>query len=113
MYIQLIDNGNSGKVHHEIQYGITSLSPKQATPEKLLEIVRAEWGIENGLHYRRDVTFHEDKTRMTRKSMARTMTCINNLVIALLCKQGFPNHARARQVLDANLLAALAIICRP
>jgi predicted transposase YbfD/YdcC len=32
------------------------------------------------LHYRRDVTFHEDKTRMTRKTMARAMATINNLV---------------------------------
>ena len=102
----------SGKVHHEIQYGITSLSAKQATPEKLLEIVRSEWGIENGLHYRRDVTFHEDKTRMTRKAMARAMTCINNLVIALFYKQGFSNHAHARRVFDAKPLSALALICR-
>jgi len=75
-------------------------------------IVRSEWGIENGLHYRRDVTFHEDKTRMTRKAMARAMTCINNLVIALFYRQGFSNHAHARRVFDAKPLAALALICR-
>ena len=104
--------GTSGKVHHEIQYGITSLSAKQTTPEKLLEMVRSEWDIENGLHYRRDVTFNEDKTRMTRKAMAQAMTCINNLVIALFCRQGCANHAHARRVFDANPLDALAIICR-
>jgi len=103
---------NSSKVHHEIQYGITSLNTQRANPEKLLEVIRSEWGIENGLHYRRDVTFHEDKTRMTRKRMAQAMTCINNLVIALFCKQGFANHARARRILDAHPLTALAIICR-
>lgn len=103
---------NSGKVHHEIQYGITSLNTQQASPEKLLEVIRSEWGIENGLHYRRDVTFQEDKTRMTRKPMAQAMACINNLVIALFCKQGFANHARARRILDANPFAALAVICR-
>jgi predicted transposase YbfD/YdcC len=103
---------NSNKVHHEIQYGLTSLNAGRANPEKLLEVVRSEWGIENGLHYRRDVTFQEDKTRMTRKNMAQAMACLNNLVIALFCKQGFTNHARARRILDANPLAALAIICR-
>lgn len=104
--------GNSGKIHHEIQYGLTSLGAKQVTPEKLLEIIRSEWGIENGLHYRRDVTFLEDKTRMTRKAMARAMACINNLVIALFYKRGFTNHARARRICDANPLTALALICR-
>jgi len=103
---------NSGKVHHEIQYGLTSLHQRRAAPKELLEMVRAEWGIENGLHYRRDVTFLEDKTRMTRKGTARAMTCINNLVIALFCKHGFTNHAQARRIFDANPLAALTIILR-
>jgi len=104
--------GSSGKVHHEIQYGLTSLNAQQATPEKLLELIRFEWGIENGLHYRRDVTFLEDKTRITCKARARAMACINNLIIALFCKQGFSNHARARRFFDANPLAALALILR-
>lgn len=103
---------SSGKTHHEIQYGFTSLSAKQAVPEKLLELVRSEWGIENGLHYRRDVTFLEDKTRMTRKAMARAMACINNLIIALFSKHGFSNHARARRIFDANPFAALSLILR-
>ena len=104
--------GNSGNLHHEIQFGLTSLKAKQTPPEELLKIVRSEWGIENGLHYRRDVTFLEDKTRMSRKAMARAMTCINNLVIALFCQQGFSNHAHARRIFDANPMTALSLICR-
>jgi predicted transposase YbfD/YdcC len=85
---------------------------KRPPPERLLELIRAEWGIENGLHYRRDVTFREDKTRMTCKHKARAMACINNLIIALFCKQGFSNHARARRFYDANPFAALSLILR-
>jgi hypothetical protein len=33
------------------------------------------------MHYRRDVTFHEDATRLTRKSAGRVMATINNLVV--------------------------------
>jgi len=40
-----------GKIMHEVVYGITSLTPKEAGAERLLEIVRAHWQIENGLHY--------------------------------------------------------------
>lgn len=72
--------------------------------------MRSEWGIENGLHYRRDVTFQEDQTRMTRPAMGRVMACINNLVIGLLNRQGFGNHAQARRQLDADPAKALAII---
>jgi predicted transposase YbfD/YdcC len=47
----------TGEVKTEVQYGLTSLTSKQASPKRLLSIVRSEWSIENGLHYRRDVTF--------------------------------------------------------
>ena len=60
----------TGEVEQNVRYGLTSLSSAAASPERLMKIVRSEWGIENGLHYRRDVTFHEDATRMTRKTAA-------------------------------------------
>jgi len=101
----------TGKVEIEVQYGLTSLTRKKANPERLLSIVRSEWGIENGLHYRRDVTFQEDQTRMTDKKMGRAMAIINNLVVSLLNNQGFSNHAQARREFNASPDKALALIC--
>ena len=46
----------------QIAYGLTSLSSQQADPASLLAFRRKYWGIESGLHYRRDVTLHEDAT---------------------------------------------------
>jgi len=100
----------TGQIECEVQYGLTSLTTQEANPERLLAIVRSEWGIESGLHYRRDVTFQEDQTRMTQKPMGRAMAIINNLVISLLNCQGFDNHAHARRVFDASPAMALAII---
>lgn len=99
----------TGQIESEVQYGLTSLTTQHTSPERLLAIVRSEWGIESGLHYRRDVTFQEDQTRMTQKSMGRAMAIINNLVIGLLNSQGFDNHAHARRVFDASPAKALAI----
>jgi predicted transposase YbfD/YdcC len=103
---------STGKVHQETQYGITSLQTEDANPGKMLTLVRSEWGIENQLHFRRDVTFHEDKTRMTRKPMARSMAVINNLVIALLNKHGSTNHAQSRRLFCAKPSLALTLVCR-
>lgn len=100
----------SGVVETEVQYGLTSLTAQQADPKRLLKIIRSEWGIENGLHYRRDVTFQEDQTRMTVKSMGRVMAIINNLVISLINHQGYGNHAHARRVFNACPAKALALI---
>jgi predicted transposase YbfD/YdcC len=101
----------TGEVETEVQYGLTSLTRKKVNPEKLLAIVRSEWGIENGLHYRRDVTFQEDQTRMTNKKMGRAMAIINNLVVSLINSQGFSNHAQARRGFNADPAKALALIC--
>jgi len=100
----------TGEVEQEVRYGLTSLSSSKASPERLMKIVRSEWGIENGLHYRRDVTFQEDATRMTRKTAGRTMAIINNLVSNLLAIQDFGNFAQARRFFDARPQQALAII---
>ena len=55
------------------------------------------WGVENGLHYRRDVTFHEDATRLTQGNAGHVMATLNNLVIGLLRLAGFSNLAAARR----------------
>lgn len=102
-------NLSTGEVECEVQYGLTSLTAQDASPERLLKIVRSEWGIENGLHYRRDVTYQEDQTRMTNKAMGRAMAIINNLVISLINNQGFDNHAHARRVFDACPAKAFAL----
>jgi predicted transposase YbfD/YdcC len=67
-----------------VEFGITSLSRKKITPDRLLGFLREHWGIETGLHYRRDVTFKEDATCMTIGNTAKVMASINNHVIALI-----------------------------
>ena len=38
---------NSGKRHSETVYGVTSLSPQGASPQRLLTLNRGHWTIEN------------------------------------------------------------------
>jgi predicted transposase YbfD/YdcC len=97
----------TGKEEQEIVYGLTSLSAMEASPERLLYLSRSYWGIENGLHYRRDTTFNEDRTRMTKGHAGRVMATLNNLVIGLLRQAGATNIASARRSFDANFTLAL------
>ena len=53
-----------GETTVEVVYGMTSLEPEEADAERLSGLVRAHWGIENGLHYVRDVTLGEDACRV-------------------------------------------------
>jgi len=93
----------TGRITHETVCGLTSLTRAQASPERLLDLIRSYWGIENGLHYRRDVTFHEDRTRMTVGNTGRIMAIVNNLVITLLRLTGATNLAHARRLHATDL----------
>lgn len=94
----------------EVVYGLTSLTPQQASPERLLTLVRQYWGIENGLHYRRDVTLQEDATRLTVGNAGHIMAILNNLVIGLCLQHGFHNLAKARRLFNAQPSKALDLI---
>jgi len=97
----------------ELEFGITSLSRKKITAERLLCFRRDHWGIETGLHYRRDVTFKEDATRMTIGDTGKVMASINNLVIALIFQANFQNAAQARRWFAAHLPEAFALLTTP
>lgn len=99
----------TGRQEQEITYGLTSLSTTEASPQRLLYLTRAYWGIESGLHQYRDVTFKEDRTRLTRGNAGRVMASLNNLVIGLLRHAGETNIAAARRQCDAHLTLALKV----
>ena len=96
----------------ETVYGLTSLSAHEASPLRLIQLTRRYWGIENGLHYRRDVTLHEDATRMTNASQAQVMASLNNFVIGLVLQHGFTNLAAARRYYAAHVNAAFKLLTR-
>jgi predicted transposase YbfD/YdcC len=54
----------TGKQSKQTIYGITSLPVEEFGAKELLELTRKHWRIENGLHYRRDVTFKEDPVHL-------------------------------------------------
>jgi predicted transposase YbfD/YdcC len=102
----------TGKKSSETTYGITSLSAKQADGEKLMEIVRKHWQIENGLHYRRDRTLREDHCRLRIGEAAQAMAVINNLVVGLALRRGFKYLPDARRKYNAHPLEGLKLILR-
>lgn len=77
-----------GRKSVETVYLITSLPPDEAGPERLLELARAHWSIENRLHHVRDVTFNEDRCRV--RAGARHLAALRNLAIRMIRKTGTP-----------------------
>ena len=103
----------TGEFQQQVVYGFTSLSREGIAPHRLLALIRSYWGIENGLHYRRDVTLHEDQTRMTKRNTARVIACLNNLVLGtLIGKLKYRFLPSARRYFNAFPTHALALITR-
>ena len=100
----------TAKERVEVVYGVTSLSPERATPNRLLELVRGHWGIENKSHWVRDVTFDEDRSQVRCGNIPHIMAALRNTAIGLLRWAGHTNIAAACRRLAAQPAQALALI---
>ncbi len=81
--VDTVRGGQVIKHTEEIAYEVTSLWPEEAGPERLLELVRDKWKIENGQHYRRDRTQDEDRCTVGETNSARLLTLFRSLAIFL------------------------------
>lgn len=79
----------------EIEYALTSVPHQQAAAAQLLKWWRDHWGIENRVHYVRDVTFGEDHCRVRTGSAPQVLAACRNAAISFLRSHNCPNIAAA------------------
>ncbi len=72
---------------------ITSAGHKDAPPQRLAAWVQGHWGIENRLHWVRDVTFGEDGSQVRTGQAPRVMASCRNFAISMLRIAGWDNIA--------------------
>jgi len=106
---QVMDK-KTGKERVELVYGVTSLPPERANAERLLQLVRGHWAIENRSHWVRDVTYDEDRSQVRCGNIPQVMAALRNTAIGLLRWAGNRNLARAGRKLAAQPAQALALI---
>ena len=99
-----------GKTRTEVVYGITSLSPEQACAQRLLELVRDHWAIENRLHWRRDVTLREDHCQVRKGNAPRVLAVLNSFLLALLDFRGITNVPQQMRIFDAQPSLAVRLL---
>lgn len=80
----------------KIVYGRARLPASGASPKRLLGLVRQHWGIENGLHYRRDKTLHGDAP-ISRPNSTQNMATLNNLIVGPALTHGWQSLSAARR----------------
>lgn len=98
-----------------IGYYATSLGARQLNDAELMQAIRDHWSaIENGAHHRRDVSFGEDASGVSKRGAAQVMACLRNLALGdyeLALERGQTKassaKSRCRQMTFAAALALL------
>jgi predicted transposase YbfD/YdcC len=101
---------SKGKKTVEVVYLITSAAAAAAPPATLAAWVQGHWGIENRLHWVRDVTFDEDRSQIRTGAGPQVMATLRNLAISLLRLAGWTNIAHALRHHAADNRRPLALL---
>ncbi len=65
------------------------LSRKMESAQQAATLIRNHWGIENRLHWVKDVHMKEDKNRIRHHQAAKNVSLIKNMVLNLTRAKGF------------------------
>lgn len=94
------------KTDSETRYYISDL---RESASSFASRIRGYWGIENCVHYVRDVTFGEDKSRIRSGSLPNIWAIARNLSINLYRNAGFTNMAQTRRMCTFGLKHILTL----
>ncbi len=83
----------AGRRTVEVVYLITSADHQAAPAATLAAWVQGHWGIENRLHWVRDVTYDEDRSQIRTGNAPQVMATLRNTAISLLRLTGWDNIA--------------------
>jgi predicted transposase YbfD/YdcC len=101
-----------GKKTIETVYAITSLTTGQVGPAHLLALSRAHWGIENCLHYVRDVTCREDQARAHAGHAPQVLAAFRNTALTLIRRLGYKVVEGFEHFAEHRLAAVDAPLCQ-
>ena len=73
----------SGQQSLDIALGITSRTPQQASPQRVLEVNRGHWGIES-VHYIIDWNYDEDRSRIRSGFGPENITRLRRFAVGIL-----------------------------
>ncbi len=101
------------RLSKEIVHGLTSLA--DATAEAVAAWVRRHWGVENKIHWVRDVVFAEDHQNAYLGAAAHAMSLFRNLAIGLIRLAGYTQIKRTVEHIagDRTRILGLLAASRP
>ena len=100
------------KTTHETSYYMSSASSNKAS--FFAKHIRNHWGIENRLHWVKDVSMNEDKSKTRGGMAAENISILRNIVINLFRTNGYDSIKYATEVCNNNFKELTRLIyCKP
>ncbi|HOK07651.1 MAG TPA: ISAs1 family transposase [Syntrophales bacterium] len=96
-------NKKTGKSSREIAYGITSRTAEEASPERLLNINRGHWAIENSCHYIIDWNYDEDRSRIRTGHGPENITRLRRFAVGVIKSKKVSSVAQKMRELTRNV----------
>jgi predicted transposase YbfD/YdcC len=96
-------NKKTGKSSREIAYGITSRTAEEASPERLLNINRGHWAIENSCHYIIDWNYDEDRSRIRTGYGPENITRLRRFAVGVIKSKKVSSVAQKMRELTRNV----------
>lgn len=99
-----------GETKVEVTYYITSALPERAGARELLRWARGHWGIENRVHWVRDMDWDEDRSQVRTGAAPQVLAACRNLAQSLLRRQQCGNIAAALRTNAARPSCAVQLV---
>lgn len=93
----------TGECSSELAYGITSRSPEQADPQRILDTNRGHWSIENSCHYILDWNYDEDRSRISTGYGPENITRLRRFAIGVIKSKGVRSVAQKMRQLTRDV----------
>jgi len=87
----------------EVAYGVTSRSPEQADPQRVLQVNRGHWTIENSCHYIIDWNYDEDRSRIRTGYGPENVTRLRRFAVGVIKSKGVRSVAQKMRELTRNV----------
>ena len=101
----------SGKESTDIAYAITSRTPEEANAQRLLDINRGHWSIENSCHYILDWNFDEDRSRIRTGYGPENISRLRRFAIGVIKAKRVRSVAQKMRELTRNVRLVFDYLC--
>jgi hypothetical protein len=91
------------------RHWVTSIKAGKYSPERLMQLARDYWSVENKNHWNRDAVWGEDRTRLRTPNAVQALALIRCTLLAPLSRAGYPSLPQAIETMAREPADAISI----